>query len=59
MFPHLSKHTEGRSREVFSMKDLLLIPIMLAEFAFGYFVVVRADAFLEGNRRLFFRSINR
>lgn len=34
------------------MKDLLLIPIMLAVFVFGYFVMVKVDHFIEENRRL-------
>ncbi len=34
------------------MKDLFLIPIMMAVFAFGYFVMVKIDAFIEENRRL-------
>ncbi len=34
------------------MKELLLIPIMMAVFAFGYFVTVKVDAFIEENRRL-------
>lgn len=31
------------------MKDLLLIFIMLAVFAFGYFVMVKVDSFIEEN----------
>lgn len=34
------------------MKDLLLIPIMLAVFVFGYFVMAKVDSFIEENRRL-------
>lgn len=34
------------------MKDLLLIPIMLAAFSFGYYVVVRFEDFIEENQRL-------
>ncbi len=34
------------------MKDLFLIPIMLAVFVFGYFVMVKIDSFIEENRRL-------
>ena len=34
------------------MKDLFLIPIMLAVFVFGYFVMAKIDSFIEENRRL-------
>lgn len=34
------------------MKDLLLIPIMLAVFAFGYYVITKVDRFIEENQRL-------
>lgn len=34
------------------MKDLFLIPIMLAVFAFGYYIMTRVDRFIEGNQRL-------
>ena len=40
------------------MKDLFLIPIMLAVFVFGYFVMARIDSFIEENRRLI-RAENR
>ena len=38
--------------EVFLMKDLFLISIMLAVFVFGYFVMAKIDSFIEENRRL-------
>lgn len=34
------------------MKDLLLIPVLLATFAFGYYVMARLDHFIEENQRL-------
>ncbi len=34
------------------MKEILLIPIMIAVLAFGYFVMVKIDSFIEENRRL-------
>lgn len=34
------------------MKDLLLIPIMFAAFAFGYYIVVQFGDFIEENQRL-------
>ena len=34
------------------MKDLFLIPIMLATFAFGYYVVAKFGDFIEENQRL-------
>ncbi len=34
------------------MKDLLLIPIMLAVFVFGYFVMAKIDSFIKENLRL-------
>lgn len=34
------------------MKDLFLILILLATFAFGYYVVVRFGDFIEENQRL-------
>lgn len=34
------------------MKDLILIPIMLATFAFGYYVVAKFGDFIEENQRL-------
>lgn len=35
------------------MKDLFLIPIMLAMFAFGYYLMPKVDHFMEENQRLF------
>lgn len=35
------------------MKDLFLIPIMLAMFAFGYYLMTKVDHFMEENQRLF------
>ena len=40
------------------MKDLFLIPIMLAVFAFGYFVMSKINCFIEEKRRLI-RAENR
>ena len=37
---------------MFLIKDLFLIPIMLAVFVFGYFVMAKIDSFIEENRRL-------
>ncbi len=34
------------------MKDLFLIAIMLAVFAFGYYIMTRVDQFIEENQRL-------
>lgn len=34
------------------MKDYLLIPIMLAVFAFGYHIMTRVDYFIENNQRM-------
>ncbi len=34
------------------MKDLLLIPMMLAVFALGYYIMMRVDRFIEENQRL-------
>lgn len=34
------------------MKDLFLIPIMLAVFVFGYLVMTKINCFIEENRRL-------
>lgn len=34
------------------MKDLLLIPIISATFAFGYYVVAKFGGFIEENQRL-------
>lgn len=34
------------------MKELFLIPIMLAVFAFGYYIMTRVDHFIEENQRL-------
>lgn len=35
------------------MKDILLMLVTLAMFAFGYFVVVKIDRFIEENSRMF------
>ena len=34
------------------MKDLFLIPIMLATFAFGYYIMTKVDTFINENQRL-------
>ena len=34
------------------MKDYLLIPMMLAVFVFGYYIMTRVDRFIEENQRL-------
>ncbi len=34
------------------MKELFLIPIMLAIFGFGYYLMAKIDSFIEENRRL-------
>lgn len=34
------------------MKDLFLIPIVLAVFAFGYYIMTKLDRFIEENQRL-------
>lgn len=34
------------------MKDLLLIPVMLAIFAFGYYTMAKVDRFIDENQRM-------
>lgn len=40
------------------MKDLILIPILLAAFAFGYYIMTRVDRYVEKNQSLI-AAVNR